>query len=160
MMTIARRLVPPAMLDDRKSALGCCAYDPACPRCMDDLTRLDPGHRCAALCEMKAELIANPVGHRIIHAPDVHRCGLVLNDKRGNEVKEIHKVCPFKRCNQFFCPGCRRYLWGAGAIACACDTNPSGHGTYAEYARPSVRHLVKGLKHSRKHPRRRREPYC
>jgi hypothetical protein len=85
------------------------------------------------------------IGHGIGHGtePVRHQCGYVLDDGHGGKRHGPRQLCAFGHCVQIFCPGCRRYEMGWGAIGCSCETGRSGHGTRAEFPRPSVAHLLK-----------------
>jgi len=117
-----------------------------CQLCDERIARLDPNHQCAALCEMGQRIIRAPGGHRVFHQPLRHTCGFVVDDRRGNRTRGTRRICPYGTCVQFFCVSCRRYDMGWGLVLCPCETRRHGHGTYAEFSRPSVKHLVKRLR--------------
>lgn len=121
----------------------CIARIDGCADCDDRVARKDPDHQCAAMCEIALGIMDTPKGHRIWHEPMRHPCGFILDDKRGNKFQGEPVLCFFGTCVQIFCPGCRRYDMGWGRILCPCETRSSGHGTRQEFARPSLRRLVK-----------------
>ncbi len=53
--------------------------------------------------------------------------------------------CHWNNCNEFYCDWCGRYLFGAGAAGCPCDSGTNiagqrGHRTRAEQPRPAAPH--------------------
>lgn len=124
--------------------MSCVVTDPDCEHCRTAPRELDPDHECHELCHIFARTSRDPDNHwKLLHAPIRHRCGYILDDRRGHNYRAAPVQCPFGACTQFFCPGCRRYDMGWGAIQCPCDTGRCGHGTYAEFPRPRIRHLTK-----------------
>jgi hypothetical protein len=124
--------------------MTCIAVIEGCEFCEQSRRNTDPDHQCAALCEIRAEIMReSETTHRIWHRSKVHRCGHLLVDAYGNSFDGGPQLCPLGQCTTFFCPRCHRYLYGWGAIGCACCNGRKGHGTRGEFAKRSVRHLVK-----------------
>lgn len=122
----------------------CIADIPGCAECEAQARRRDPGHECAAMCEITQGMkTRSSKGHQLMHSPFRHQCGHILDDRKGTRSHGPRTICRFGNCVQFFCPGCRRYDMGWGPIMCPCETGRHGHGTRDEYRRPSVRHLIK-----------------
>lgn len=86
----------------------------------------------------------------VTRTPYRHDCGTVLSDWKGGNW-EVTKTCGWGHCTQYFCPGCGRNTGGFGPVGCHCEASSNGHGTYAEYPRPSLARLRKTRK-----PRNRR----
>lgn len=124
-----------------------------CAQCAADRRACTDPADCTELCELQGRMRADsPKFHRLSHQPRAcSDCGTHLENAEHRYL-ERKRICPFDRCVQFFCPGCRRYQSGWGEMGCPCDADRSGHGTYAEFPHPGAGRLVK-LRHHRWHRR-------
>lgn len=128
--------------------MTCLEIVPGCADCATDPRAITP-HECDDLCTYTGEQKRKSESfHQLMHRPRRHKCGTVLDDRRGNHY-EVRTVCGYRTCVQLFCPGCRREVGGWGPVECPACNGRSGHGTRAEFSRHGAGRLVKSSKRKR-----------